>query len=193
MSYRKIITIIALSLLSIFCCLASACGGESSNGVSLTLNREEMTIEKYASGWLFSDYNGQEDVIWSSDNENVVKVFNGKVIGIGVGTAKVYAEAGTNKESCVITVVPVDVAKIKMEVLSENVDAYVGDVVETPVVLKHNKTPIDYQFEYSSDSSIVEISNDGEIIAKAVGQAMINARALLEGQNFEVKNRALSF
>lgn len=61
--------------------------------VELKLNRTDFTLNKKGSYW--NVYSGELDpseITWSSKNENVVTVTNGKVVAVGTGRTQIIAE-----------------------------------------------------------------------------------------------------
>lgn len=72
---------------------------------------EEMTLEVI---YQPADTTADKSVTWSSSDEKVAKVTDGKITGVGEGTATITAKVGGKKASCKIVVVP----KFKIENLS---------------------------------------------------------------------------
>ncbi len=71
--------------------------------VELKLNRDDFTLSYFGESWML--YNGEldpADITWSSSNEAVATVENGKVVGVGHGSAKIFAEYGDQKVFCYV-------------------------------------------------------------------------------------------
>ena len=71
--------------------------------VELKLNRSDITFSYKGETWVI--YGGEiplSSINWSSGNENVCTIENGKVVAQGNGTTNVYAEYGDQKVSCII-------------------------------------------------------------------------------------------
>lgn len=71
------------------------------NTVVLELNRTDFTLSSKGASW--NVYNGEldpADITWTSDNEKVVTVENGKVTAVGPGRTRVHAEYQGQKASC---------------------------------------------------------------------------------------------
>lgn len=69
----------------------------------LVLNRRDITFGYKGESWVI--YSGKIDpslILWSSDNEAVAAIVNGKVTAIGNGETTVYAEYGGKTVSCII-------------------------------------------------------------------------------------------
>lgn len=71
--------------------------------VELKLNRSDITFSYKGETWLI--YSGDiplSSIKWSSGNESVCTIENGKVVAESNGTTNVYAEYGDQKVSCII-------------------------------------------------------------------------------------------
>ena len=69
--------------------------------VELKLNRTDFTLNKKDSSW--NVYSGELDpaeIKWTSLNEKVVTVTNGKVVAVGVGRTQIVAEYGDQTVTC---------------------------------------------------------------------------------------------
>ncbi len=67
------------------------------------LNREDITFSYKGESWVI--YNGSlslSAIKWSSGDENVATITNGKVVAVGNGMTTVYAEYAGEKVSCII-------------------------------------------------------------------------------------------
>ena len=64
---------------------------------------EEMTLEVI---YQPADTTADKSVTWSSSDEKVAKVTDGKITGVGEGTATITAKVGGKKASCKIVVMP---------------------------------------------------------------------------------------
>ena len=72
----------------------------------LTLNRKEITFNVEGQNWLV--YNGEipvDEIIWSSDDNNVATVMDGQITAVGEGNTVIYATYGDQEVSCVINCV----------------------------------------------------------------------------------------
>lgn len=69
--------------------------------VELKLNRTDFTLSSKGSSWnVYSGELDPADITWSSGNEEVVTVENGKVVAVGPGRTRIYAEYEGQKVSC---------------------------------------------------------------------------------------------
>ena len=70
---------------------------------TLKLNRSDITFDQKGKSWmLYSGTIAKNLITWSSENEEVATISEGKVVAVGSGTTKVYAEYEDQKVSCVI-------------------------------------------------------------------------------------------
>ncbi|MBQ9166168.1 MAG: Ig-like domain-containing protein [Oscillospiraceae bacterium] len=69
--------------------------------VELKLNRTDFTLSSKGSSWnLYSGDLDPAEITWTSNNEDVVTVTNGKVVAVGTGRTQVVAEYQGQKVSC---------------------------------------------------------------------------------------------
>ena len=67
------------------------------------LNRKDMTLSSKGESWVV--YDGKVDaseITWTSDNDSVAKIENGKVTAVGGGVTTVYGEYQGTKVSCIV-------------------------------------------------------------------------------------------
>lgn len=77
--------------------------GETTEKVEFMLNRKDITFTAQDETWeLYSGSIPLSSITWSSEDESIAKVENGKVIAVGKGTTNVYAEYEGTKVSCII-------------------------------------------------------------------------------------------
>lgn len=75
------------------------------------LNREDITFSYKGDSWmLYSGNLGLTQITWTSDDESIATIKNGKVIAVGKGTTNVHAEYNGQKVSCIIRCVFADSA-----------------------------------------------------------------------------------
>lgn len=71
--------------------------------VDFTLNRKDITFQSKGESWMiYSGTLGLSQITWSSDNENVATIKNGKVVAVGNGVTMVYGEYNGVKVGCII-------------------------------------------------------------------------------------------
>ncbi len=112
-------------------------------------------------------------VTWSSSDESVATVIDGKVTGVGVGSATITAQAGDFKAECSVTVI-IEVVSIQLDRTSATLS--VGNDMElTATVLPEDAT--DKTVVWASSDESVAIVIDGKVTAVSVGSATITAQA----------------
>ena len=71
--------------------------------VEFRLNRADITFAHKGDSWmLYSGNLGLTQITWTSDDEAVAKITNGKVVAVGSGTTTVYGEYNGEKIGCII-------------------------------------------------------------------------------------------
>lgn len=114
-----------------------------------------------------------KNVTWSSDNQNVATVENGKVTAVGAGkaTITVTAEDGNKTATCAVTVNPISVTGVTLD--QSALPISVGGSAE----LKANVTPenaTNKTVTWSSDNTAVAtVDASGKVTAVAPGTATI--------------------
>ena len=113
-------------------------------------------------------------ITWSTSNENVVVVDQGKVTAIGVGSAKVIAQIGKVKAECIVNVTPIEINSIILDQVS--VSLLPGDsIIVKATISPENATNQSLEWSYSNQN-IAKVNN-GTIYAISVGNAVITAKS----------------
>ncbi len=151
---------------------------------SIHLNKNELSLKENESETLtvsFVEMSSSTKVIWSSSNENVAIVENGKVTARNIGNTiiTVSTEDGKYKDTCTVSVIkketstePTVIPITSIFLNKSSISLYVGNT-ETLVatILPNNATNKDLVWT-SSNSNIVSVEN-GKITAKDIGSATI--------------------
>ncbi|MDE6037075.1 MAG: Ig-like domain-containing protein, partial [Duncaniella sp.] len=145
---------------------------------SVTLNVQDITLLVGATDKLtatVSPENVTNPVItWSSDNEAIATVdADGNVTAVAVGVANITATCGDVTATCKVTVNPVPVSSVTLNV--QDITLLVGATDKlTATVSPANVT--DKVITWTSDNeSIATVDADGKVTAVAVGVANITA------------------
>lgn len=145
----------------------------------LVMNNKEVVLKSDGSGTLEVTYSAVVDVAnetveWTSSNESVVTVVNGKLTAVGTGEAEVTARIGGYTVSCIVKVDDnIAVTGIYLEETSISILA--GQTKQlTANILPTNATNPKIIWE-SSDKTVATVSADGIVKAVAVGNAEITA------------------
>jgi len=141
---------------------------------SVTLDKEKIVLDIGTSETLTAtvkpDDATDKTVYWSSSDESVAVVSEGKVTAKGVGTAYITARAGNKTAVCAVTVNPIHVKSVSLNYSS--IDMVVGDEkVLAATVLPENAT--DKSVSWNSDNSSVAEVSEGRVSARGNGTATI--------------------
>lgn len=120
-----------------------------------------------------------KELIFKSGNENLVKVIDGKVVGINAGETTVTIESRKLKKKLRVLVNKLDNAvesepeKYKINLTVDSKKMYVGDSVKLSCYITSNKGLYEECSNYElSNNSIIEINNN-KIIAKKAGNVTL--------------------
>lgn len=85
--------------------------------LELKLNRTEFTLRGYGSGWNVYDSScgiSSSEITWSSADETIATITNGKVVAVGNGVTYVFAEYKGQKVSCKVVCKDVVIANFSL-------------------------------------------------------------------------------
>lgn len=94
--------IVTCGSVSVSCKVSCVVPTETSSP-EFSLNRKEITFDQEGQTWLL--YDGEialEDIVWTSDNNEVAEITNGKVTAVSNGDTTVYGIYGGETVSCII-------------------------------------------------------------------------------------------
>ena len=116
------------------------------------------------------------DITWTSSNENVVTVNNGKVLGKKKGNATITVKTSSNKtDTCNIVIKEKEIMAKSIDLSIDRTILKVGDsLVLRPTILPDNTVNKNIIWK-SSDENIISIEN-GIITAKKEGIGVITAK-----------------
>lgn len=167
--------------------------------VELKLNRTDFTLSRKGESWkLYSGDLDPSEITWTSNNEDVVTVENGKVVAVGVGRTQIVAEYEGQKATCWVS--------CRWEEETEPDEP--SDEPVTPsepddtVVLELNRTDFTLLYKgevwnvysgdldpaeitWSSDNESVVTVTNGKVVAVGRGQTTIYAE--YQGQKVSCK------
>ena len=113
-----------------------------------------------------------KNVSWTSSDESIAKVDNGKVTAIRAGKATITAKCGGKTAECAVTVtVPTGSVKLDKTALS----LAVGETVQLTATVKPDDATDKNVAWTSSDESVAKVDN-GKVTAVKSGKAMITAK-----------------
>ena len=158
-------------------CSAECMVTVSVNTESITLDKTTLSLAVGESATLTAtvkpDDATDKAVTWSSSDESVVKVDNGKVTAIKSGKATVTAKCGGKTAECVVTVtVPVSSITLDKTTLS----LAIGESATLIATVKPDDATDKTVVWSSSDESIAKVDN-GKVMALKIGFAIVTATA----------------
>ena len=142
----------------------------------VTLNQSTLALKIGETGTLTATVKpadaDDKTVTWTSSDESVAKVDNGKITAVGKGTAKITASAGTMNATCQVSV--------SYAVNSITLDKSTAQIEEDgTLTLKAtvDTDDPDVKVGWSSDGTdIATVDNNGTVAGIAVGEATITAK-----------------
>ena len=161
--------------------ITAKCGGKTAECAvtvtvpvtSLTLDRTTLSLAVGETAQLTAtvkpDDATDKNVSWTSSDEFVAKVDDGKVTAVKSGKATIIAKCGDKTAECEVTVYA-KVTGVKLS--SSSLRMMSGD----KALLKATITPdnaMNKNISWSSDNETVAVVNNGEVTAKAEGKATI--------------------
>ena len=116
----------------------------------------------------------EKTIIWSSSDESVVTVKDGKVSALAIGNSIIKACAGSKHAECIVTVVETEVESISLNKTS--IDLIVGDIETLIATVKPDDATNKTVIWDTSDETVVLVNN-GEVKAVGSGTAKVLASA----------------
>lgn len=153
----------------------------SKNNVTLTQGKSETITASV------SPSNATNKTItWSSSNNSIATVTNGKIVAVGVGSAKIYASAHNGqKAECTVVVRAKPVAKdnIKISPTEKTIS------INHSVIIELTGTTEKITWEYSNPFVVEKVRAYGnKIVIKGSKKGMCNVEAVLpNGKRYKCK------
>lgn len=126
---------------------------------------------------IFEPENTTDDktIEWSSSDESIVSVDNeGVVTAKAEGTAIITAKVGEKETQVTITVKIIPIKALSLE--GTSTVANVGDIIDIKLTVNPTNATYADSIKYtSSNSDVVLVKEDGTIIAKGTGKAILTA------------------
>ena len=153
--------------------------GPTEPPVELKLNREDFTLNGYGDSHIL--YNGEIDrtqIVWTSSDETVATVTDGKVVAVGNGNATITAEYMGQKATCEVHCVNVIVSEYELRTrygLGSDFTISVGDTIVLFMVDKESGLRIQAEnlvFTLSKEG-VITIDETGKITAVATGSVTV--------------------
>lgn len=117
----------------------------------------------------------QEEIVWSSSDENIVSVDNGIIRAMANGTAIITAKTADNRVSADIEIMVYTPAS-DIVISNEDIQLLVGNTAKlTANVLPEDASNKNVIWE-SADSSIATVDKNGVVTAIAVGETQVSVK-----------------
>ncbi len=165
--------------------ITAKCGGKTAEcAVTVTVPVSSVTLDKTTlslaigesanlTATVKPDDATDKTVAWSSSDESVAKVDNGKVTALKSGKATITAKCGGKTAECAVTVtVPVSSVTLDKTTLS----LAIGESANLTATVKPDDATDKTVVWSSSDESIAKVDN-GKVIALKIGSAIVTATA----------------
>ena len=147
----------------------------------LSLDRESVTMEVGESITLTATVSPADatdkTVTWSSSNTAIVAVEGGKVTAIKEGTATITAKAGEQTASCEVTVTNKVIPVESVSLDRTSLELIRGESEQLTATVKPDNATDKTVTWSSSNTSVVDVDQKGEVRANNAGSAYITARA----------------
>ena len=146
---------------------------------SVELNKTTLSIIEGESETLTAnvkpDNATDKTVTWSSSDEKIATVKDGKVTAVKVGEATITAKAGDKTAECKVTVSPVPVSSVTLDKTSLELE--IGQKATLVATIKPDNAADKTVTWSSSDTKIATVDANGEVSAIDEGEATITAKA----------------
>ena len=144
---------------------------------SIKLSESKLNLKKGKEITLEVTYNPSDadnkELLWTSSNEDVAIVQNGKITALAIGTTEIKATSvdGSHEAKCNVTVYSdLPISSITFE--KEKQTVYIGNTITLNTISTPEGTIIENPIWTSSDESIATVS-DGVVTGKVAGKTTI--------------------
>lgn len=148
---------------------------------SISLDNTSLTLEEGQSTTLVAtvkpDDASDKTVAWSSSDEKIATVENGKVSAIKEGSVTITAAAGDKKATCKVTVQKKIVAVASVSLSQTAITLYEGQSTTLVATVKPDDATNKTVTWSSSASEIASVDQEGKVSAIKAGSATITASA----------------
>ena len=152
--------------------------------VTVTLNKEEISIDVYQEYWLIADCDGEETPIWTVADPSIASVENGKIVGLKAGTTTVTVKIGSSTDTCTVTVNELGIENYTLTLSKPNVSLYKNEQhqIEATVTYGGKKIDVTQKTYMSAQPEIVSVDANGKLTAKEHGNATISVMCSVAGK-----------
>lgn len=162
----------------------------SKNVTSISLDKKELNMvagdKETLNVTITPEYAENKKIIWTSSDENIVKVEDGVVTAISAGTAeiKVISEDGNKEDICKVNVTLPPLQGISFSESTQTV--YLGSETALNVITEPTNAVIENPIWTSSDENIATVEN-GIVKAWAIGESIISVSNQEKTLNASIK------
>ena len=146
---------------------------------SVELNKTTLSIIEGESETLTAtvkpDNATDKTVIWTSSDEKIATVKDGKVTAVKVGEATITATAGDKTTECKVTVTPVPVSSVSLNYTS--LELTEGETAKLEATVLPDNAADKTVTWSTSDYGIARVNDKGKVTAMKEGTASITAQA----------------
>ncbi len=171
----RIIAAVILVLSGLISCKEEGPAEVFASSVSLDFTSVDIPIGQTInlSATVYPEITTDKTIVWKSSDESIVRVEEGVLYALKIGSAKVTATCGNKSASCTVNVVPIAVTEISLDQTSASLR--VDETVKlTATVGPDNAT--DKTVIWTSSNEDVATVEDGLVTAKSVGTATVTAK-----------------
>ena len=172
----RIIAAVILVLAGLASCKEEGPAEVFASSVSLDFTSVDIPIGQTINltATVYPEITTDKTIVWKSSDESIVRVEEGVLYALKIGSAKVTATCGHKSASCTVNVVPIAVTEISLDQTSASLR--VDEAVKlTATVGPDNAT--DKTVIWTSSNEDVATVEDGLVTARAVGTATVTAKA----------------
>ncbi len=178
---------ILLLILTFLCATMFVVGCSGGETKSITLDKTEVQIAQYDEITLVATKTDNiETIEWLSSDQTIATVDNnGKVVGVGIGTAVITAKADGAEATCSVKVgEQMNIASIVLD--RTEMQVRVGGSVSANAYIKYKGAQIDGVITWeSANQNIAIVDSDGRVTGLTEGQTAITARTTYNGRIIE--------
>ena len=153
---------------------------------TLELALDQISLDLYESRTLLYDYNGEETVVWSSSNSEIVSVENGVIFALQSGEAVITIKTETLEDTCKVIVKAFDENNVTFLISMASSYMGINETASVVPTLKYKQYVVqDFSCTYkSNNTAVATVNNIGVVTAVAEGETDITAELTYMGKTF---------
>jgi len=174
----KITIVMSLLIMSLLCSALFACSEPENIESGLTLTQTQITMEEFDTVRVRAQLDGDyvTDAVWTSSDQAICTVVDGKIEALKVGSATIKAEKGEKSATCTVTVT--ECSDIPAVELSQKVvETKVGEEITITATASIKGKAITPEFSYTSNDKSIATFENGVIKGIAKGETTVTVIA----------------